>query len=281
MLRHFFEIIPFYFIIIALNILPFESRVYWGGQVCSLILPLVRNFYERVDKNLKLIYPNWSHQKRKEFIKENSKMIGKSFIELMFNKEFQHRSHRIKYNKKELMPLIAAKKINQPIIIISGHIGSWEAVRAVLKNYDLTSAALYQRNRNVFYERLHLKAIKEGGEPIFEVGRSGTRKMITLIKSGGVVALMIDQAVKGGQYFKFLGVPAKTSISIAEISMKYDALLIPAYGIRTDNSDIKVTFDKPIELKSVSHITKEMNLSLEKRIIEAPTQWYWPHRRWK
>ncbi|RCL73230.1 MAG: acyltransferase [Alphaproteobacteria bacterium] len=165
--------------------------------------------------------------------------------------------------------------------MISGHIGSWEAVRAVLKNYDLTSAALYQRNRNVFYERLHLKAIKEGGEPIFEVGRSGTRKMITLIKSGGVVALMIDQAVKGGQYFKFLGVPAKTSTSIAEISMKYDALLIPAYGIRTDNSDIKVTFDKPIELKSVSHITKEMNLSLEKRIIEAPTQWYWPHRRWK
>lgn len=281
MLRHFFEIIPFYFIIIALNILPFESRVYWGGQVCSLILPLVRSFYERVDKNLKLIYPNWSHQKRKEFIKENSKMIGKSFIELMFNKEFQHRSHRIKYNKKELMPLIAAKKINQPIIIISGHIGSWEAVRAVLKNYDLTSAALYQRNRNVFYERLHLKAIKEGGEPIFEVGRSGTRKMITLIKSGGVVALMIDQAVKGGQYFKFLGLPAKTSTAIAEISMKYDAMLIPAYGIRTDNSDIKVTFDKPIELKSVSHITKEMNLSLEKRIIEAPTQWYWPHRRWK
>ena len=281
MLRHFFEIIPFYFIIIALNILPFESRVYWGGQVCSLILPLVRSFYERVNKNLKLIYPNWSHQKRKEFIRENSKMIGKSFIELMFNKEFQHRSHRIKYNKKELMPLIAAKKINQPIIIISGHIGSWEAVRAVLKNYDLTSAALYQRNRNVFYERLHLKAIKEGGEPIFEVGRSGTRKMITLIKSGGVVALMIDQAVKGGQYFKFLGLPAKTSTAIAEISMKYDAMLIPAYGIRTDNSDIKVTFDKPIELRSVSHITKEMNLSLEKRIIEAPTQWYWPHRRWK
>ena len=66
-------------------------------------------------------------------------------------------------------------------------------------------AALYQRNRNVFYERLHLKAIKEGGEPIFEVGRSGTRKMITLIKSGGVVALMIDQAVKGGNTLNFLG----------------------------------------------------------------------------
>ena len=92
---------------------------------------------------------------------------------------------------------------------------------------------------------------------------------------------MVDQAVKGGEYFKFLGVPAKTSKSIAEISMKYGALLIPAYGIRTDNSDIKVTFDEPIELKSVIHITRAMNLSLEKRVKENPTQWYWPHRRWK
>ena len=199
----------------------------------------------------------------------------------MFNKEFQKRINKIDYNKKALRPLIEAKKINRPIIIISGHIGSWEAVRAVLKKYGLTSGALYQRNRNIFYERLHLSAIKEGGEPIFEVGRSGTRKMISLIKSGGVVALMIDQAVKGGEYFEFLGAPARTSTSIAEISLKYCALLIPAYGIRTDDSKIKVTFDKPIELKSINYITKTMNKSLEKRVLQNPTQWYWPHKRWK
>ncbi|MDC3107701.1 lysophospholipid acyltransferase family protein [Paracoccaceae bacterium] len=281
MLRHFFEIIPFYLLIIILKMLPFEKRVFWGGQVCGLILPLVRKYYERVDKNLRLIYPTLSEKKRKEFIKENSEMIGKSFIELMFNKEFQKRTNNIEYNKKALAPLIEAKKLNRPIIIISGHIGSWEAVRAVLKKYGLTSAALYQRNRNIFYERLHLCAIKEGGEPIFEVGRSGTRKMISLIKSGGVVALMIDQAVKGGEYFKFLGTPARTSTSIAEISLKYHALLIPAYGIRTNVGGIKVTFDKPIELKSVSYITKKMNFSLERRVNESPTQWYWPHKRWK
>ena len=281
MLRHFFEIIPFYLLIIILKILPFEKRVFWGGEICRLILPLVKKFYERVDKNLKLIYPTLSLQKRNEFIKENSKMIGESFIELMFNKEFQKRSNKIKYNKKGLLPLIAAKKINRPIIVVSGHIGSWEAVRAVLKKYGLTSGALYQRNRNTFYERLHLSAIKEGGEPIFEVGRSGTRKMISLIKSGGVVALMIDQAVKGGKYFEFLGAPARTSTSIAEISLKYQALLIPAFGIRKNAGGIQVTFDNPIELKSVDYITKKINLSLEKRVEENPTQWYWPHKRWK
>ena len=281
MLRQLLQILPFYFLITILKILPLEKRVYWGGQVCRFILPSVRNFYERVDNNLRLIYPNMSHQKRKEFIKENSKMIGRSFTELMFNREFQKRNHKISYNKEQLAPLIAAKKIKRPIIVISGHIGSWEAVRAVLKKYGLTSGALYQRNRNIFYERLHLSAIKEGGEPIFEVGRSGTRKMISLIKSGGIVALMIDQAVKEGEYFQFLGNPARTSTSIAEIAMKYGALLIPAYGIRTDIGGIEVCFDKPIKLENVNTITQKMNSSLEKRVEATPTQWYWPHRRWK
>ena len=281
MLRQLLEIIPFYLLITFLKFLPFEKRVNWGGRLCKIVLPQVRKFRKRVDTNLRFVYPNMSYQKRKEFIKENSKMIGESFIELMFNREFQKLKNKIIYKKKELIPLIEAKKINRPIIVVSGHIGSWEAVRAVLNKYGLTSGAIYQRNRNIFYERLHLNAIREGGEPILEVGTSGTRKMISLIKSGGVIAMMIDQAVKEGKYFQFLGRPAKTSTAIAEISLKYNALLIPAYGIRGRDRRIGVTFDKPIELVTVSSITKAMNLSLEKRVRQYPTQWYWPHRRWK
>ena len=281
MLRQLLEIIPFYFLITALKILPFEKRVYWGGQLCELILPRVRKFYKRVDENLRLVYPNMSYNERKEFIKENSKMIGKSFIELMFNREFHNRSDKIKYKKNQLAPLIEAKNIGRPIIIISGHIGSWEAVRAILCRHGLTSGAIYQRNRNIFYEQLHLRAIKEGGEPIFEVGTSGTRKMISFIRSGGVMALMIDQAVREGKYFQFLGRPAKTSTSIAEIALRYQALLVPAYGIRGDNDMIEVSFEKPLELRTPLYITQKMNLSLEKRVKADPTQWYWPHRRWK
>ena len=281
MLRQLLEIIPFYFLITALKILPFEKRVYWGGQLCELILPRVRKFYKRVDSNLRLVYPNMSDHDRKEFIKENSKMIGKSFIELMFNRDFHKRSNRIRYKKDQLVPLLEAKNTGRPIIVISGHIGSWEAVRAILSRHGLTSGAIYQRNRNIFYEQLHLRAIKEGGEPIVEVGTSGTRKMISLIRSGGIMALMIDQAVREGEYFQFMGRPAKTSTSIAQIALKHQALLIPAYGIRRNDDRIEVSFEKPLELKTPLYITKKMNISLERRVKANPTQWYWPHRRWK
>ena len=92
---------------------------------------------------------------------------------------------------------------------------------------------------------------------------------------------MIDQAVRDGEYFQFMGRPAKTSTSIAEIALKYQALLIPAYGIRRNDDSIEVSFEKPLELKTPLYITKKMNISLEKRVKANPTQWYWPHRRWK
>ncbi len=281
MLRQIAEIIPFYLLLTLLKFFSFEKRVIVGGILLKWILPIVPKYRNRIIKNLRLIYPEKTHSQINKFISINSEMIGRSFIELMFNADFQKRWDKIIYKKKELQPIIEAKKRARPIIVVSGHIGSWEAVRAVLKNNKLNSGALYQKNHNRFYENLHLKAIKAGGEPIFQVSPSGTKNMISFIKNGGLIALMIDQAVKDGKYLNFLGKPAKTSISIANIALKYDAIIIPAYGIRRDDNKIVVSFEQPIKLTNSLAITGAMNSSLEARVLENPEQWYWPHRRWK
>ena len=281
MIRQIAEIIPFYLLLTLLKFLSFEKRVIVGGLLLKWILPIVPKYRKRIIKNLRIVYPEKTHSQINKFISFNSEMIGRSFIELMFNSDFQKRWDKIIYKKKELQPIIEAKKRAKPVIVVSGHIGSWEAVRAVLKNNNLNSGALYQKNHNRFYENLHLKAIKAGGEPIFQVSPSGTRNMISFIKNGGLIALMIDQAVKDGKYLNFLGKPAKTSISIANIALKYDAIIIPAYGIRRDDNKIVVSFENPIKLTNSLEITGAMNSSLEARVQETPEQWYWPHRRWK
>ena len=281
MLRQIAEIIPFYLLLSLLKFFSFEKRVILGGLLLKWILPIVPKYRKRIKENLRIVYPEKTYSQINEFISINSEMIGRSFIELMFNSDFQKRWDKIIYKKTELQPIIEAKKRAKPIIVVSGHIGSWEAVRAVLKNNNLNSGALYQKNHNRFYENLHLKAIKAGGEPIFQVSPSGTRNMISFIKNGGLIALMIDQAVKDGKYLNFLGKPAKTSISIANIALKYDAIIIPAYGIRRDDNKIVVSFESPIKLTNSLAITCAMNSSLEARVQETPEQWYWPHRRWK
>ena len=167
-------------------------------------------------------------------------------------------------------------------MIISGHLGPWEAVRAVLKMNNLTSGAIYKKNRNQFYETLHLNAIKSGGQPVFATGLSGTKKMIKYLKSGGIVAVMLDQAASDGEFFNFLGVPAKTTTSIAKIALSVNALVVPAYAIRDISSqDINVFFENPIKSQNYQEMTAKLTQSIEKRVLANPTQWYWLHRRWK
>ena len=121
-----------------------------------------------------------------------------------------------------------------------------------------------------------------GGEPIFPAGISGTKRMIRHLKDGGILALLLDQAVSDGISFRFFGKEAKTSIAIAELALKYDATIIPCYGIREkDGIAISVVFEDPILTKEPRGIIQSINDSLEKRVRESPTQWHWLHNRWK
>ena len=66
--------------------------------------------------------------------------------------------------------------------------------------------------------------------------------MVKHLKNGGNVAVMLDQAASDGEFFDFLGIPAKTATSIAKIALKLNALVVPAYAIRSEqNQNINVT----------------------------------------
>ena len=226
--------------------------------------------------------PNKTNLEKKEFLRRLGWFIGVTFIELIFNSEFQQNKKKFHYSKGDLQPLIKANNKGRPIIIVSAHLGPWEAVRAVLKMNNLTSGALYKKNKNKFYEPLHLRAIKSGGEPIFSTGLSGTKNMVKHLKNGGIVAVMLDQAAKDGEFFNFLGVPAKTATSVAKMALKLNALVVPSYAIRNRETDtINIYFEKPINHTTYQDMTSKLTKSIEDRVIRDPEQWYWLHKRWK
>ena len=106
--------------------------------------------------------------------------------------------------------------------------------------------------------------------------------MIKFLKKGGVVCMMIDQAVSEGKYIDFMGIPAKTSFAIANIAIKYDALIIPAYAIRKkENEPIQVIIEPSLKISDPFKIIEKLNKSLENIIRKYPSQWYWVHNRWK
>jgi KDO2-lipid IV(A) lauroyltransferase len=72
-----------------------------------------------------------------------------------------------------------------------------------------------------------------------------------------------------------------TSTAAAEWALKYDALLVPAYGIRQpDGIAFEVFVDAPVDHGDPSAMTQALNDSLERQVRERPGQWFWMHRRW-
>jgi KDO2-lipid IV(A) lauroyltransferase len=59
--------------------------------------------------------------------------------------------------------------------------------------------------------------------------------------------MMLDQYVATARSSTFLGHPAPTSLSAAEMALKHDALLVPIYGLRLrDGFEFEMRIEAPI-----------------------------------
>ena len=106
--------------------------------------------------------------------------------------------------------------------------------------------------------------------------------MVRHLRKGGMVSILNDINAHDGVPLEFFGHPALTSLSAAELALKYGAPLVPVWGIRKpDGLDFEIVFEAPIEHSDPLTMTREFNRRLEAIIRKHMDQWFWIHRRWK
>jgi len=94
--------------------------------------------------------------------------------------------------------------------------------------------------------------------------------------------LLFDVAVSNGINIPFLGHPAKTATSAADLGERLDAIILPYFGIRqADGLSFEVVVEDPIQHGDPVTMMQDMTARLEARIAAHPEQWFWVHRRWK
>lgn len=207
--------------------------------------------------------------------------MGRTLFEIYHLIEFHTQTHKFETTGPGLEVVKEASASGKGAIIVSGHFGQWEAIRAVIKMNGLESGAVYRPNKNRHYERRLLAGIQAGGQPILATGRKGTKDLVRHIRSGGIVSILMDEKQAKGTGLSFLGHDALTSLSAAQLALKYDVPLIPAYGIRIgDGNAFHVSFEAPIPHTDPVTMTQAFNDSLSARIMANPDQWYWLLRRW-
>ena len=129
----FLEYCPFWIFIKIMQLFKFRLRISISSKIISFILRNTPKYKKRVFNNLSLIYPKMSDFEKNKFLKNFSNNLGLTFSEFLFNEEY-HKYQIVKLkDDSQITEIIEAVKINRPVLIVSCHIGPWEAVRALFK----------------------------------------------------------------------------------------------------------------------------------------------------
>ena len=263
-------------------VLPYKARIAFVGWVVQHVIGPVAGYRARALDNLAMIWPQMPQERRAEIASKCLNNVGRSFIENYSARDFPKRMAKNTPTGAAVAALEKAAEQGKPVILVTGHYGNYEAMRACLvaRGYDI--GGLYRNMKNPYFNAHYVQTMEAFGGPVFPQGRRGTAGFVRHLKEGGQLVLLFDQHVFGAPALDFLGQPANTALSAAELALRYDALLIPFYGIRqADGVSFDTVLEAPVPHSDAATMTQALNDSLTARVKADPEQWFWVHRRWR
>jgi KDO2-lipid IV(A) lauroyltransferase len=261
--------------------LPYNSRVPMMGSALRRAIGPLTGYRKRAEDNLALIYPDMGAVERRKLAAQCCDNFGRTIIENYSWREFGERLQNTKPTGPGLDAIADAKAAQKPIIFVTAHFGNHEAPRQVLTRLGHDIGGLYRPMQNAYFNDHYAKTMTSWGGPVFAQGRKGTMGFVRHLHGGGMGTLLYDVSAKGKR-LPFMGRPARTSLSAAEIALKLDAVMIPYFGIRqADGLSFAVEVEEPIAPDTPANMLLQMNARLEAQIARNPDQWFWVHRRWK
>ncbi|MEL6953252.1 MAG: lysophospholipid acyltransferase family protein [Pseudomonadota bacterium] len=264
------------------RLLPYRARVPALGALVEHVLGPLAGYRRRAIHQLQFIWPNMSEPEARRIASAVLNNTGRTLIENYDTQSLLSRAKDWPLHGTGLDALDKARAAGRPILLITGHFGNYEAGRAALVRRGFEPGGLYRPLKNAYANAHYVATMQSFGGPVFPRGRDGLKNLVRFIRGGGQAVMLIDQFYQGGEALDFLGQPALTSLSAAELALKYDALLVPFYATRQASGlDFEIEVEAPIPHTDPRTMTQALTDSLAKRIKAQPEQWFWVHRRWK
>lgn len=262
--------------------MPYETRIRFAGWVTRRLVAGPAGYLSRAEENLALVWPDMDARRRRHLARAVADNAGRTLIENYSTRDFLARMAEVTPKGPGVAALQAARDAGRPVILVTGHFGNYEAARAALVARGFPVGGLYRPMRNRFFNAHYVRTMEAFGGPVFPQGRRGTAGFVRHLRAGGLLVLLIDQHNSGGAALRFMGLPARTVLSAAELALRYGADLIPFYATRQpDGLSFEIELEAPIPPASPEAMTQALNDSLEARVRAHPEQWFWIHRRWK
>jgi len=173
-------------------------------------------------------------------------------------------------------------------IFFGAHLSNWEIMALALAREGVPLLALHAPLTNPHLDKLMSRARTQLGCTMLARGES-MRGLITQLRDGGSIGLLLDLSMEDGEPVEFFGHPMATSLTPARLALRYGCDIVPMRTQRIAPARFRVTAYPPVALDGdaadeharVLAITRRLNAQMEAWIREDPREWMCANRRWE
>lgn len=243
--------------------------------------------------NLRIAFPNWSEEQRREVMVRSLANLGRGLAELARAGLQSPERLRERVAVEGLEHLEAARKATDSggVVILTAHFGAWEILAGAMVARDIPVALVHRPRDNPLLDRLLGRLRGASGAELLPRGNAA-RAALTGLKKGRVLAMTYDQNShrREGVFVPFFGRLACTRDGPPRIAMRTGAPVLPVFLFRQPDGIHHIArIGPPIDLvpegddreAAVRENALRMTRPIEAAIREAPDQWIWIHQRWR
>ena len=246
---------------------------------------------DRAALHIRQSFPDFDDERVERITVRSFEHLIQLFIEVCHTPRLIHAdswSHRIKLGAN-INPTLKLMNCDQPVIMVTGHLGNWEVLGYLLAvvGYRVNALARPIDNRQIndwllgVRERKGLRVITKW---------KATDEMLGVLRSGGLLGFIADQnAGDKGLFVPFFGRLASAYKSIGLLALTQNVPIVCGCAQRLSNrfqfefgvADIIYPHDWSNQPDPLYYITARYTRAIEKMVQACPEQYLWMHRRWK
>ncbi len=257
-----------------------------AARIAWRFSPLAR---PRLEYNLKIACPELSDVELKRLSWLNFRNHAKAYADLMMLPRTRVSEMRPLLKVTGLEHLEQARAMGKGVLVVSGHMGSYEVVAAIWST-TLTPISF-------FAEELEPRALFEWyrdtrarlGISVLPLNVLGLRKVVQALRDNEMVITAIDRDITGtGRKLPFFGRPAPIPIGPAQMALRMGTPLLPVcvYRLPDDSymaeaAPLVIVERTGDEQADEERVTLDLLRPIELFIRRHPEQWHVPHRIWE
>ena len=165
------------------RLLPYRARLAFASGFTRLLVAVVPDMRRRVDDNLRMIFPEMAAAERRRIRAAMADSFGRTMIEVMTRRDFQARGAWTGPTGPGWDALREARAAGRGALLVSGHFGQWEAVRAALMANGIEAGAMIRPVKNPWLNRDYLACVEAGGRPVVGRDGAGLRELVRHLRA--------------------------------------------------------------------------------------------------